>query len=751
MFPSNRSFSAVATACAVVAALAMASLPISSAFAQGAPGIFWFGAGQAAIDVVVYSPDGTLLATGSDTEGTVKIWNVASGDLIRTIVARHGYVAGLAFSEDGNLLATAGEALFGAADDAVAIWRVSDGSLVRSFATDFHNANGVVFGPGATTLIAAVGSEARLWRIADGALLRTFTGHDFTVFAVALSPDGQTLATASGDKTAKLWRVSDGTLLHTLRGHEFLVVTVAFAPDGQTLATGSWDHFVKLWRVSDGAQLRSLGGHSAAVTSVAFNSSGNLLATSGQDGVIVLWNPENGTPVRRFTDAAIPSVESVAFTPDDTEVAAGSLDGHPRFWNVADDRLAWTLGHHTAAISSVAMSHDGELAASGAYDREVRVWNAADGTELRTLSGHEDVVNAVAFAPGDLLLASCGGSPPPDTRDATIRIWRVADGSLVQVLPGHPGGTTDLGFTPDGNFIVSGGRDDLLKIWRVADGTLVRALAGHANWVNSVAVSPDGARAASGSFDGTVRLWRLSDGELLDTLTHSTHNAVESVAWSPDASQIVAGEAGYGENAVLWSADDGTILRAWPALEAFVTTVAFAPDGHEIATTSGYTFEIRLWNSDSGELLRRYDRETGAGRVPVLPLAFSDDGAVFLYGRSDATLVLARNPLSPATAAPSASHPPSVATVLGPRPNPFNPRTSFELRLLVDAHVSFDLYDLRGRHVFQLLDSKLTAGEHDLSWDGRDAAGHSLSSGAYLYRLRIDGRPAAAGKAMLVK
>ncbi len=131
-------------------------------------------------------------------------------------------------------------------------------------------------------------------------------------------------------------------------------------------------------------------------------------------------------------------------------------------------------------------------------------------------------------------------------------------------------------------------------MWRVSDGSLIRTLTGHTNWVMSVAFSPDGQTLASGSWDSTIKLWRVSDGSLIRTLTGHTSS---------------------------------------------VRSVAFSPDGQMLASGSR---EIKLWNVSDGSLLQTYDQET----VFVYSIQFSPDGRLFGYGRSDATVVLARNPFA---------------------------------------------------------------------------------------------------------
>jgi flagellar hook assembly protein FlgD len=84
-------------------------------------------------------------------------------------------------------------------------------------------------------------------------------------------------------------------------------------------------------------------------------------------------------------------------------------------------------------------------------------------------------------------------------------------------------------------------------------------------------------------------------------------------------------------------------------------------------------------------------------------------------------------------------------------PNPFNPRTTIAFDLPQPGRARLQIFDVRGRRLRGLVDGVLPAGTHRVVWDGRLDNGLPAASGTYLYRLDLDGRPAGARTATLLK
>jgi WD40 repeat protein len=290
--------------------------------------------GKWSFESVAFSPDGRRLASGS-WNNTIKLWDVATGQGVRTLRGHTDWVLSVAFSPDGRLLASA------SGDHTVKLWDVETGQEVRTLRGHNGGVQSVAFSPDGRLLASGSrDSTVILWDVETGQTVRTLSGHTKQVRSVAFSPDGRLLASASSDQTVKLWDVETGQAVRTLRGHTFWVESVAFSPDGRLLASASSDQTVKLWDVATGQAVRTLRGHTDWVRSVAFSPDGRLLASGSDDQTVKLWDVGVATkdfsspPEVRTLRGHTASVESVAFSPDGRLLASASDDGTVRLWGI---------------------------------------------------------------------------------------------------------------------------------------------------------------------------------------------------------------------------------------------------------------------------------------------------------------------------------------------------------------------------------------------------------------------------------
>jgi WD40 repeat protein len=346
-------------------------------------------------------------------DGTVKAWDVTTGQLTFTYLGHTSEVRNVAFSPDGTRLASA------SSDQTVKVWSATtDGAGPRTMPVREKYILKLAFSPNGTRLASA--GESGIVEICDvttGQELLTLESRPgVRVWGVAFSRDGGRLASTGSDRTVTLWDARTGHMLLPLKGHTKDVTGVAFSADGTRVASGAWDGTAIIWDAETGERLHNLEGHIDGVRDVAFSPDGTLLASAGQDQLVKVWDAATGRLVHTLTGHTH-FVYGVAFSPDGTRLASAGGDTTVMVWDIITGQGApQRLGGHTSAVFSVAYSPDGTRIASGAWDGTVKIWDAATGEEVLTLKGHRDEVRSVTFSPDGALLASAG-------RDGTVKIW----------------------------------------------------------------------------------------------------------------------------------------------------------------------------------------------------------------------------------------------------------------------------------------------------------------------------------------
>ena len=297
---------------------------------QGAPPIVWTGMGHTgSVNGVAFSPDGQLLASAS-SDHTVKVWHVADGTLLRTLTGFFDSVTSVAFSHNGQILAA------GSIDRRVKAWRVGDWSVAGSEGTgDFILS--VAFSPDDTQLAAAGGYSGNWIH-----LIRTSDWQDIALLgagqqqntSISYSPDGQYLAWAIDGPGVRLQRMPTGSfcMLSEDNYYAYTINSVAFSPNGQQIASGSDSQSVEIWQVANCAESQSFNGPAGFVKSVAYTPDGQMIVAGGQDwsasrGTLLFWRVVDGALLRVYLGETSTAVRAVQYSPNGSRFAYGREDG----------------------------------------------------------------------------------------------------------------------------------------------------------------------------------------------------------------------------------------------------------------------------------------------------------------------------------------------------------------------------------------------------------------------------------------
>jgi WD40 repeat protein len=253
---------------------------------------------EAGVNSIAFSPDGSLLATGSN-DSKVRLWNTEDGSVVRTLNSNlAGRALSVAFSPNGDMIAIGGHLC------TVELRLVSTGLLTRTIRIPFCNnaLNGsvkylpLVFSPDGTQIAIGSGLPGTRGRIFLVKMERYSTPQliaDFDMLVSDLDFNERELflaASLAGSSRVWLMDARNGVVRNIFKGHSFRVKTVSFSPDGQLLATGSRDGTMRLWGTNIGMLLRVFEIDPSGVNQVVFSPDGSKIATGTASGQVVLWS-----------------------------------------------------------------------------------------------------------------------------------------------------------------------------------------------------------------------------------------------------------------------------------------------------------------------------------------------------------------------------------------------------------------------------------------------------------------------------
>jgi WD40 repeat protein len=591
---------------------------------------------------VAFSPNGDQVLSGS-SDKTLKLWDAATGRLIRTYQGDSG-VYSVAFSPDGRrLLSGSGETLM--------LWDAGTGKLLRSFRGHLSSVRSIAISPDGRRVMSGGVDSIRIWDMETASLLRTSGTNWLDVHSIALSPDGRQLVSggngrqiggyehentlmlwdaitgglrlklrastepiravafalhgreivAGSYKTISFWDPRTGKLLRRFEGHSNWITTLAISPDGQKILSGSADKKIRLWDAATGQLLRHIDAHSDTILSVAFSPDGRRAVSSAWKGALKIWDLENGAQLHTLEPRAR-AIRAAAISSDNRHLISGGYDQIINIWDAGSGRLVRSLHGHSGPINSVAFSPNGSRLLSGSSDSTMKLWDFETGREVQTLQAQAGSVNSVAFSRNGRQMLSGGGTFNLEFA-TTLKLWDVATGNLLRAFPEHSNIVTSVAFACDERQVLSAGSDEKSKIWDAATGALLRTLEGR-----YVACSPNERYIATGVSNKT-NLWDAGTGSLIRSLEGPKFANVTAVAFSPDSDHVLS--AGRDQTIRLWDVRTGLLIRNFTGHLSYVNSVEFSSDGRRVISASSDT-TIRIWETATGGLLGTLFA-TGAG------------------------------------------------------------------------------------------------------------------------------------------
>lgn len=276
---------------------------------------------------VAIAPSGNLMASGS-ANGTVKLWNPETGELVNTLSHHQSFVWSVAIAPNGETLASA------SADNRVVLWNASNGRRLHVLAGHRDQVRAVAFSPDSQTVASGAGGvydneyadyTVKVWDVATGEERQTLTGHRDRVQAIAFSPQGDVLASGGSDRTIRIWNRDSGEEVRSLSTDGSYISDIGFSPDGETLVSGGSDG-VRVWNWRAGELRQTLARGEGQINAIALSSDGGALVSGGESGRVALWDLSTGS-LKRVLQAEGTSVRSLSWSGNDRRIVVGQENG----------------------------------------------------------------------------------------------------------------------------------------------------------------------------------------------------------------------------------------------------------------------------------------------------------------------------------------------------------------------------------------------------------------------------------------
>ena len=271
------------------------------------------------VESVSFSANGSVLASSSRADNTVKLWTVANRQLNATFEGR------TSFTSNGATLAVGG------GDNWIDIWDVAAERKVATLQGIAAGSKIAISPDGVILANAEFDNRVDIWDVATRRRIAILKGHMKSVTAMSFAPDGTMLASGSHDNTVRLWDVATGRNIATFEVQDFGVWSVAFSPDGTTLAVGTFKA-VELWDVDARERIAAIE-EQGGVNSVAYSADGVVIASAAYDNTVKLWDAATRRNIATFPITAV--VNSVSFSSDRKTLASGAQDGTIALYDVS--------------------------------------------------------------------------------------------------------------------------------------------------------------------------------------------------------------------------------------------------------------------------------------------------------------------------------------------------------------------------------------------------------------------------------
>ncbi len=614
------------------------------------------------ISAITISPDEKILISGSE-QGDIRVWELATGQLINVWSAHKGRINALQVSACGQLVYSA------SSENRLCLWDFHKKSRINSFYGEGHSAEVLDIhvspftSPEEKIISAGADNILRVWDKASGRAKHILSGHEMAVTSVQWLDDKHVLS-ASQDKTIRLWDLTSGQCIRVYKGHHGMINVLRADISRGFILSGSSDGIVRYWDIKTGSSYVA-ARFSGAVRHISLDESKLFALIVIPSGISMIETnnsfryraaylfslPESALEIDQLSreyEKIITRVKS-ALNNDNINAMeeierARSIQGYERdysafkYWSklysffpklkLKDIWKKNELRIHQARILSLDVSPLNDKFYSAGKDQCVYQWDIETQQAKKIFAEFEKPVSAIKVtSDGDGILIASGEN---------VLLMDIKSGKQLSLFSHHETNIIALAITADGRFALSSDDKGHFYLWRLLTGEVMADFTDKKNTVATIAVTSDGRFALTGQRNNnSVLIWDMTTGKIISALQEH-ENIITSIAVTSDGRYFISASADASLR--LWQVQSSRkkSLRVMTGHTKRINQVAIDYQG-KIALSVSEDKSLRIWDVINGECLYSFENINVSYTTAILSMdgqyAFSGDaqGAIIVW------------------------------------------------------------------------------------------------------------------------
>ncbi|MCA9726269.1 MAG: protein kinase, partial [Candidatus Eisenbacteria bacterium] len=539
---------------------------------------------------------------------------------LEQVVAHDTWVTALAFSPDGQTLASASY------DQTVKFWDLhplrlrrtlrreftpapnSEPWLYGAMSLDFHP-DGRLLAVGYVDMVVdslalgvrkdAIWGTTTIWDVVSGTPVGT-TGETARGWTeVDFDPNGDRLAVSDRYKTFVFDRLASRLLLEVEPRNgeqERRVQDVCFDPKRPRFYTARTD--IETWDTRTGTQLETFPTQGDEPLQLIMDPRGERLAAVMRSGTVAVWDAERRTPVTSFRGHQ-GVVHDAVFDSSGAEIMSVGDDGRVLAWDSETGATRAVLRGHRCAVRSIALASDDQTLATGDERGVIRIWNRSI-EDVQTFHIPQDwrpqwATDAIPTRDGARIVTA--------STIKEVHLWKRSawtdndktSGTRLDELDAC--GARKLALSPTDDTLLVANDSGFVTISDLSARKLLYLFRAHDDSVSDLDFAPDGSCFVTVGEDSVVSRWRLAEAAPVRIASSKVGAILTAVRFTLDGTRIVCGDAEgriFVRNGV--TCEEEVVI---PAHNGPITGLAMAPDGSYFASSST-DGSVKLWNLPDG-------------------------------------------------------------------------------------------------------------------------------------------------------